>query len=48
MSWKKRAVSMESLSVHHSSLVQKNINGRDHLGDLDVDGILKCIKNELM
>jgi hypothetical protein len=22
----------------------KNMNGRDHLEDLDIDGILKCIK----
>jgi hypothetical protein len=26
----------------------KNMIGRDHLEDLDVEGILKCVKNELM
>jgi len=26
----------------------KNMKGRDHLQDLNADGILKCTKNEVM
>jgi len=41
MGWTKRAASMEKFIRAPQYFSPKNMNGRDLLGDLDVDGILK-------
>jgi len=44
----KRAASMGKFIRAPQNVGPKNMMGRDHLEDLDVEGILKCVKNELM
>jgi hypothetical protein len=48
MRWKKPAASMGQFICAPQNFGPNSMNGRDHLEDLGVDGILKCIKNGLI
>jgi hypothetical protein len=48
MRWTKLAASIGKLVCAPHNFSPKKIKGKDHLENLDVDGILKCIKNKFM